>query len=185
MKTALMIYIFSLSSFIYAQDVSFKRGLQIPTIEISGHVSVRCDDGNRGSRNYYYNCYDSSLTNGGSYGQIVVNETPIDADWVKLQKDGTKYIKGSHFNGSTQESKKNFNLWIRTLLQRPLLSMGENLINYTFLKENKEVFSGQMSVQVIEGESRVCRNGSLWYRGSCPSVYSACADYFQKYNYCK
>jgi hypothetical protein len=183
MKLLAIIIMVLSTQYTYALNIGFGHGSTIKTDEVEGYVSVHCRGGDNNSWNNY-SCYSNDLV-GGDYGKVVVNNGTIDADWVKLQREGSKYVKGSKFNALTGETRKNFNLWIRTLLQRPLLEKGENKIIYTFTKNKKIVKTGSFIVTVIEGEFRQCRNGSSTYYGNCPSSYSACDDYFQRHNYCQ
>lgn len=165
-----------------AQNIGFERGNTITTDEIDGYLTVNCHDGR--SRWVTYSCYDIAL-NGGAYGKLVVTNGTIDADWVQLQREGDNIIKGAAFNANTQATGFNFNLWIRTLFQRPLLKKGSNVIHYTFLKNQVEVAQGQFQVDVLEGDYRSCRRSTTTYYGSCPIASSACMDYFRRLNYCK
>lgn len=176
------IILFMLSFSVMAQDVGFKRGAEIVTDEIDGYVSVNCQE--NGSRWITYSCYDIALK-GGAYGKLAVTNGTIDADWVKLQREGDNIIKGAAFNAETQETGFNFNLWIRTLFQKPLLKKGKNIINFTFTKNRAEVAKGQFEVNVVEGEYRSCPRSTSTYYGSCPSAYNACMDYFRRFNYCR
>lgn len=176
--------VFSVLSFqAFSADVGFERGNIIKTDEIDGYVSVNCEERGQ-SRWYSYSCYDIALV-GGAYGKVKVSNGQVDADWVKLRREGSNRIKGAAFNLGTQETGKNFNLWISSLFQRPLLVKGKNTINYTFEKQNQIVSEGQFEVDVIEGEYRTCPRGTLYYYSACPTINTACADYFRRYNYCR
>ncbi len=168
MKALVLITVLGFVQVAMGLDVNLGHGDTIKTDEIEGYVSVHCRGGDNNSWNNY-SCYSNDLA-GGNYGKVVVTNGSIDADWVKLQREGSKYIKGSKFNALTGETRKNFNLWIKSLLQRPLLKMGENKIKYTFTKNKKVVKTGTFTLNVIEGEYRECRNGSSTYYGNCPSV---------------
>lgn len=183
MKLVTVIALLFTSQLAFALNIGFGHGPTIKTDEIEGYVSVQCRGGDNNSWNNY-SCYSNDLV-GGDYGKIIVSQGTIDADWVKIQREGSKYIKGSRFNSLTGETKKNFNLWIKTLLQRPLLKKGQNKIHYTFTKNKKIVKKGSFLVEVVDGEFRQCRNGSSTYYGNCPSSYSACDDYFYRNNYCQ
>ena len=170
-----------------AFDIGFERGNEMSTLDMRGRATVYCNSssGNdRGPEYKYYNC-DDTLLLGGDYGAIVVTNGSVDADWLKLQREGSKYIKGARFNTQTGKTKYNYNLWIRTVFQKPLLKMGENVIKYTFTKRKKVVASGTFTVYVNEGEVRQCRSMTLFGYGSCPSRVMACDDLYRRQNYCK
>lgn len=166
-----------------AADISFERGDTIKTDEIEGVVSVTCEQ-NGQTRTLSLSCYDIALI-GGAYGKIIARNGFIDADWVKLRREGTSTVKGAAFNSSTQQTGNNFNLWIATLFQRPLLIKGKNLIHYDFSKKNQSVETGSFEVEVVEGEFRTCARGSLYYYSSCPPSNLICGEYFRKHNYCR
>lgn len=172
-----------LSFNIAAADVGFERGDTIKTDEIEGVVSVTCEE-NGQTRSMSLSCYDIALI-GGAYGKIIVRNGMIDADWVKLRREGTNKIKGSAFNSELQQTGSNFNLWIATLFQRPLLKKGKNLIHYEFTKKNQSIENGSFEVEVVEGEFRTCGRGSLYYYSSCPPSNIICGEYFRKHNYCR
>lgn len=181
MKNAIWMLCLLISTSALAYDVGLERGDVIQTDEIEGFVSVNCRE-NGQPRWYTYSCYDIALV-GGAYGKLVVTNGSVDADWVKLQRSGQNIIKGAAFNSSTQQTGNNFNLWISTLFQKPLLDKGVNIINYTFEKQGQSVAGGQFQVDVVEGDYRQCPRGSLYF-SSCPSITTACSEYFRRYNYC-
>ena len=183
MRNSIFVFMALLSTSCFGFDVGFERGDSIKTDEIEGFVSVNCEQ-NGQPRWYTYSCYDIALV-GGAYGKLIVSNGSVEADWVKLQREGSRHIKGADFNTSTQQTGNNFNLWIATLFQKPLLEKGLNTINYTFESLGAIVNQGQFEVNVIEGDYRTCPRGSLYYYSSCPSITTACSDYFRRYNYCK
>ncbi len=170
-----------------AFEVQLGDGETVKTVELNGRVSVSCQENTpHGPRtNYYhYYCQSDNLAS-GNYGKVRVVDGSVDADWVKLQREGSRYIKGVKFNSATNESTVSINLWITTLFQKPLLTMGTNTINYTFTKNRVEVEKGTFNVLVETGESRSCRLGNLHYYNYCPGRFNACGDYFRRHNYCK
>ena len=184
MKEIIMLCVLgSLSLGASAFDIGFERGSTIKTDEIDGYVSVNCEERGQ-SRWYSYSCYDIALV-GGAYGKIKVTNGSVDADWVKLRREGSNHIKGAAFNATEQQTGRNFNLWISTLFQKPLLEKGKNLVNFTFEKQGQLVSQGQFEVEIIEGEYRSCPRGTLYYYSACPTINTACSDYFRRYNYCR
>ena len=183
MKVLTVLMLITASFSAHSQTISLERGNTIRTDEISGYVYVSCRQEKK-IKEFGSYCYDLALV-GGSYGKVVVTDGAIDADWVTLQREGTRHIKGARFNPETQATGKKYNLWIRTLLQRALLKKGLNEINYTFKKNKVEVASGVMNIDVVEGDSRACSTRTLYYGNSCPSISQACSDYFYRQNYCR
>ena len=178
-----MALVLSLTTFtVFSQEVSFKRGTEIATDEINGQVTVNCP--NSRGRWMTYSCRNVGLV-GGSYGSIVVLNGTIDADWVTLQREGDSKIKGAAFDSLSQSTGANFNLWLRSLFQSPLLLSGLNRINYKFYKNNILVRSGFFDVQVVPGDYRYCAPSTTTYYGACPVPVNACNDYFRRFNYCR
>jgi len=163
----------------HAFDVNLDRSGDIFEDEIFGRVSVRCN----GNMIRTIRCYDSNLR-GGNYGTLVVTNGSIDADYVKLQREGSRYIKGAKFNAETGQSTVDFNLWVGSALQRPLLTRELNKIKYKFFKNKELVDEGVFEVNVAQGEANDCGWDSRMYQ-QCPSDYQACSDFFRFRNYCQ
>jgi hypothetical protein len=181
----LMILTFTFSSFAF--ELQFERGNEMNTTQLIGNVEVSCFNsiGSNRTRTYnYYRCNDL-LLNGGDYGAVMVVDGSIDADWVKLQREGSRYIKGSRFNAVTGKSKKNYNMWIHSVFQKPLLKVGENIIRYTFTKKKVVVATGSFTVYVHNDVVRQCQRSTIINYGPCPSAYSACQEYYYRQNYCQ
>ncbi len=180
----LALLLMSFSFCVYSQTVSFERGNTMSMVEMEGRLFIQCRDSGGGTDSYSYSCYQQGLV-GGDYGAIKVTDGSIDADWVKLQREGSRYIKGAKFDSTSGTTGYHYNLWIRSLLQRPLLQLGENKIKYTFTKNRQVVKEGEFTVIVTNTESRQCNYDSMYYGGYCPSYSEACGNYFRRQNYCK
>lgn len=163
----------------YALDIQIEGGNEVKVNTKEGLVMVRCSDSRGRRRHYSYQCYNSSLSS-GNFGAIEVLNTNIDADFVKLQRVGSKYIKGVKYFSQHSRSERNLNLWIETLLQRPLLVFGENTLKYQFFKNNELVEKGEFNVHVDYGEQIHCGAGSILY-SFCPTSFRACDDFFFRY----
>ena len=181
MKQLLIIFNFFFVITGYA-TVEFHRGSLMKTDKIQGEVTIHCR-GEQSSLNTY-TCKSNDLA-GGNYGQIIVKDEIIEADWLQLQREGSQEIKGTRFDARTGKTKRSFNLWIKTVLQEPLLKFGKNKILYTFSKRRKVVKKGFFFVQVENGDFRQCRNSSATYYDTCPNIYTACDDYFYRQTYCE
>lgn len=178
MKATLFILVLIQAQLALGLDIQFIRGNTIDFDAYAGRVSARCD-GNY--RSYYCS---ADILAGGDYGAIQVNET-IDADWLKLQRVGSKYIKGAKFDSENGRTGHNYNLWLASFFQRPLLDYGKNTIKYTFTKNKQVVLEGTFEVVVQKRDNYNCYNGHLVYNGSCPSVTTICDDYLFRRNYCR
>jgi hypothetical protein len=177
-----LLFLICLTSHAFAIEVNLDRAEIIFEDRLEGNVSVRCQENNN-SRTLYYNCQESVLRD-GNYAKLVVTNGSIDADYVKLQRLGSKYIKGATFNANTGISKGSFNLWVGSLFQRPMLNRGVNTIKYKFFKNKKIVGEGEFDVDVVRGKTRDCGYGSLSV-GSCLGAYEACSEFYRRRNYCR
>jgi hypothetical protein len=174
-----------LSSFAYGADLGFKGGNNFQTINLSGSGRIYCP-GSGESR--FIRCDFQYLVPGErayfAYGE------EIDADRVKLtaiREDGSTRSKDSKYRSSKGRSSKSFNLWIRTLFQRPLLKMGVNTIAVEMTKDGSIVAEDEFVATVEQGESRQCSYRSVYGRfdSDCESIYRACDRYFAAQNYCR
>ncbi|MDC1175468.1 hypothetical protein OAT67_08720, partial [Bacteriovoracaceae bacterium] len=146
-----------------------------------GTVTVNCPTETR-----IVNCYDSYLS--PSSVSKFTYEGAQEVDKVKLEaihEDGDSRDKSSRMKNGV--STKRINLWISTLFQRPLLDYGQNIVNYTFSNNGREVESAQLNVVVEQLPTRYCSWGT--YRAfsdsQCQNTASICSDYFRRYNDCR
>lgn len=170
------------STLVSAFTVSLERGDIVDEISMRGSLGVRCTDGQR-TRTFYSSCYDSFLK-GGNYGRIVLSNGSLDADYVKIKNIKSKWVKKLKFDSEKGQTRKNLNLWVRSLTQRAKLYRGENTLTYRFYKNKKEVASGEFTITVVEGENRNCSRRFEQY-SVCPSVSTACYNYFRGQNFCR
>ncbi len=119
----------------------------------------------------------------GEFDHLVFPST-IDADKVTLTRTNTRgdtRTKSSDIRNGQSRSKKSFNLWIRTLFQRPLLSMGDNTIRYSFEKNGNVIEEGTFHTQVIDGGIKSCRHLTLTGgQGECQNPSLKCNEYFRR-----
>lgn len=164
----------------FALDIGFDRTGEILENQISGRVTLYCP-----GRIDNFSCYESGLI-GGNRSKLFVKNGSIDADQVKLQRVGSRKVKVSKFYSKSGISKSNFNLWIGTLTQRPLLKRGQNTIRYRFYKKKQLVHEGEFDVLVTTNERRDCGWGTVSSRiMQCPDRYSVCNQFFRLRNYCR
>jgi hypothetical protein len=114
----------------------------------------------------------------------------IDAEKVVLEalhQQGSRRNKKSTFDAVQGESKKYFNLWLGSLLQRPLLRTGKNTINYKLQKSGNIVKSGTFIVNVKSSEAKRCRNRVYHSQrdGDCQNPSFLCQRYFSEQAYCQ
>lgn len=180
--------IFSLFIVFSAQavDVSFEAGTDFEATTLRARAIIYCSSGN--SQISHITCSKSTLTpRRKSY--LKVSNGRIDADKVTLtvfHEDGSSRSKTQKYSASQGKSKKQFNLWVKSLFQRPLLEQGLNTVLYKFTKNGSTVYDGEFSVMVNEGTRRACPYGKIFSNdeSDCSNQTSACVKYFRQYRDC-
>ena len=172
---------------ISANAAGFKLGDTIEYAKIYGNLSVSCYE-NGISDNVIHRCqaYDIEPA---SYSYFI--GTPgINADKVVLTahwENGKVKTKKHSYSTENGRTKKPVNLLVTTLLQRPLLSTGQNMVVYKMLHNNEEVSSGEFEINVVRGETRPCHHGHHFSNSmsDCKSSGNACNRYFDRENNCR
>lgn len=155
--------------------------------DIEGRIRVQCRS-DYGIETTFYNCHHQYLE--PNTWVKFYNRTGVIADKVKItsfHEDGSERKKESKFDFEKGESKDKFNLWVLTLLQRPLLEYGNNLIEFSMLYENKSVQRGNFEVIVDYGKALVCPSKSYYSNNSDDCRYSnrLCNRYFSESSDCR
>lgn len=184
MKSLLSTVALLLLSFTAQAQTGLKVGDRLENHRLSGQIHVTCYE--RGQRDSaYVNCRDSYLS--PSIRSKFTYDSGVKADKVTLtytNSSGKTKTKSSRLRGN--ESRENFNLWIWTLTQRPLLKSGENTIEYKLSNDGSTVETGSFDVLVEPLPVRTC--GYRSYRSSrlsdCKNASYVCAQYFRDMNYC-
>lgn len=183
MKTTQLIVAIFLVPQLMAFDAGFKAGSSFTAFNIEGALTVSCPGEIK-----HFSCRGYDLN--PAMRSRFYSTSGVDADKVNLvvtRANGSTKDKSSKFNSETGESKKSFNLWIRTLFQRPLLKLGVNTVTYELLKDDQVVESGEFTVNVEKGETKYCDNG--WYRSStnhdCSMQSTMCSRYINDPVYCR
>ncbi|EQC43703.1 hypothetical protein [Bacteriovorax sp. Seq25_V] len=181
-----MLKVLLLSTLLSASVFSagLEKGDEFQAHYVSGNVSVTCFTA-EGTKHANFRCTDSYLT--PSMGSKFVTDEVVDADKVTLtyvDSRGKKKSKSSSFKGTS--SKSNFNLWIWTLTQRPMLQVGENEIEYKLTKKKSEVMSGAFNVVVNAQQPRTCsyRSYTSSLASDCEAGSNICSRYFRDQNDC-
>ena len=181
---ALFLTLFSYQTF----AAGFTAGEQFNAIALEGRLSVSCFDATGSSYGTTY-C-SSEILNPAEYSYF--KGPNIDADSVTLQatweSGKVTKTKTEKYDAKTGKSKKSFNLWISTLLQRPLLDYGKNTVAYKLTKGGAVVEEGTFIVEVTKGEKRVCQRPGFYQSNNkqdCSFPSNFCSRYFQENNYCR
>jgi hypothetical protein len=180
----LMLLLVSAQSF----AVGFSGGEQFSTQEISGRLTLQCNWPS-GMSTVFTDCR-AQILNPEEYAYLIGPQ--INADHISLRatrEDGSlSKNKTAEYDGVNGKSKTPFNLWIKTLLQKPLLGLGKNVINYSFKKDNKALETGSFNVFVVDGGIAECTRMGFYYsnlESDCISPSNFCARYFSENNYCQ
>jgi len=173
---------------LFANELAgFRSGNNLTVAHLRGEILIHC---------FEYDAYETSfqrcaanMLSGGNWSKFYY-DADIDADKVELiatWENGKIVKKSSAFNRLHKESSSSFNLWVWTLLQRPLLDAGNNNIHYRLLKNNVLMAEGDFVVSINQEESRQCR--FRVYNSSnnmdCINSTFICDRYFWEENYCK
>lgn len=165
----------------------FDVGNEFQATELRGSVSVTCPSRWGGMQTASFQCYLDAL-DPVEYARFRT-DAPVDADAVELKaihQDGSSRTKGGSYSASKSRSES-FNLWIRTLTQKPLLEFGKNTIGYTMKKNKKVVASGTFVANVSDGGMRSCRHEwqSSGNPSDCENGSMVCDRMFMNQNYCQ
>jgi len=176
MMKIISIMVAALFSFSVA-GAGFEHGNSYSHITFEGSVTASCDSS---TRSYYCSAYGLTPS---MYTKLVTAQS-LDANKFVVtatHESGKTRTKKGKFKGT---KSKAINLWLRTLLQRPLLDMGVNQISYQILKGKTVVKSGSFEVTVDRGERRACRRGYIRMLGDDCSSARVCDEYFRR-GYCR
>lgn len=170
----------------FAIETGLEVGNNLQAVELTGDLLVYCND-SRSTDTARHRC--SRLTLDPAEMSRFVTD-PIEADYVTLKAlraDGSRLTKSDYFDGQKGKSSGRFNLWISTLLQRPMLDIGKNEIAYDLKFKGQVVKSGNFTVNVVRGPGRRCRYDRIDSRdlNDCRSSYNICQQYFRQHNYCE
>lgn len=169
-------------------NTGFEIGNELTAVYVEGSVTVFCWEPGRGQETGRFRC-SAEILNPYEFSRFQT-ESGIDADRVILtarHEDGSSRTKDGKFNPSTGKSHSEFNLWVHTVLQRPLLEMGINKVTYVLNKANREVKAGEFTAVVERGPDRHCPHAQMNSNrlSDCRTSGDACREYFRRFNYCQ
>jgi hypothetical protein len=169
-----------------AVETGLEIGNNLQAVELTGDLLVYCND-SRSTDMARHRCSRLTL-DPAEMSRFVVD--PIEADYVTLKAsraDGARLTKNDYFDGQKGKSSGRFNLWISTLLQRPMLDIGKNEIAYDLKFKGQVVKSGNFTVNVVRGPGRRCRYDRIDSRdlNDCRSSHNICGQYFRQNNFCE
>lgn len=195
MKNTLIALAFALTSnFAFAADPGFVTGNQFTAVPVSVHISVSCQQSGwpPSGPTYGAGLCEDVILNPAEYVSFV-GPTDIDANQISLKvtrPNGSWLEKIAGYDAAKGKSTSTFNLWMRSLTQKPLLNYGDNAITYSFRKNGQEVLGGSLTATVSEGEERRCRYSEHFTSGNssdCTFVTNGpyCRMAFARQNWCQ
>lgn len=188
MKTLIATILLGLSPYAFA-DGGFTAGNDFEATWIEGEITLRCDDASSGRSDFAHFRCTSEILDPAEYSYF--KGPQIDADKVTLlatREDGSTREKSGDYDATAGKSKSSFNLWISTLLQRPLLKTGKNEISWKLTKEGAPVAEGKFDANVKQGKDRSCKYRRTYFSSNindCSTGGFYCDRYFQDENYCQ
>lgn len=189
MKTLFSIVLVLIINPSLSNAAGFSGGDKYTSHLIEGRLTVSCPQGPTGPSTGSTFCH-ANILDPGEYTYFVGPK--IDADTVKLQatrEDGSLSVaKSAAYDAVNGKSKKSFNLWIRTVLQKPLLGLGKNSIHFVLTKNGATVEEGAFEVTVDDGGRNVCARAGFYFSqlsADCANPQNLCGRYFSENNYCK
>lgn len=191
MEKLILLYAFLfalfLSNITFAQSASFSTGNDLKLYNVFGDIVVTCES-NNAHESQNFTCRDNIIE--PSPYAYFLGAKGNGADSVQLvsnRNDGSTRTKTLSYNEGIGKSTELANLWVSTLLQRPLLKEGLNIVDYTYYKGSQPLNSGRFNVQVSFSGSRNCQKSYYTSKdiNDCRSPYSVCQRYFEQFNWCK
>jgi hypothetical protein len=173
-------------SAVMAADAGFGGLTEFEAVELQGSVLVTCP-GRSTQENRSYRCYGETLL--PAELAHFTHDGGVQADRVELvarHADGSSRKSARKFDAGRGRSQQPFNLWLSSLIQRPLLKLGVNAIRYTMKAGAETVEQGEFEVDVKEGAGRECafRHYSSSNPQDCRSSANVCARYFAEGGNC-
>jgi len=187
MTTTITILLSALISLLaHAEIAGFSDGSLFTPVHLSGDIHITCSNPN-GHNSTIYRCQDSYFSP-ATHSKFVIDSN-IDADTVVLKayhQDSSTTSKNGDFIPEAGQSKKAFNLWVRTVFQKPLLKIGQNIVEYSLYKKDVLVESGEFKVNTTPKTDKRCRRESYVSSdlNDCNFPSLMCARYFREQNYC-
>jgi len=173
MRTTLFALTFLLTFSAHANG-QFENGSQFTATSYSGEVHMHCP-----SQSQVYFCHENQLSPAEFSYFITDNTDANEVNIISNLANGKTREKSANIKNG--KSTKRLNLWISTLLQRPLLSLGVNHLQYTLKNNDTVVEQGDFSVEVQEGRAKRCAPLHIWgSTNDCNSQSLACSQYFNR-----
>ena len=169
-----------------AQSIGFGNN-EFSINPISGSIQVNCTEADQ-SLTEVYDCQDDRLSPFDMAFFQGPNAVTADQLYVTIRReDNTLRDKVTGYDNQNFTSDVRLNLWLTSLLQRPLLAEGRNQVTYKISKFGVTVGSGQLVVNVNPGKALSCPFHNYYSNKivDCQNPYQLCQRYFNEFNYCR
>lgn len=171
------------SSLLNAQE--FMSGSEFTATDWQGEYVMDCFPAG-GIHKVYVKCAENYLTPHET--DYFVHPAVDGAKKVRLtsiHEDGSSESKTARFDNKKGRTSGTVNLWIRTLLQTPLLNYGTNKVTYELIDNKKNTLNaGQFEVTVKQGKPKLCPTAyytSSYIEDCRSSASNKCSQYFYEY----
>ena len=174
-----------LSSWSAFANVGFAEGSRYKIAPLDGHLSVSCLEN---QSRYQFTCRSSSLgpVNRSYFqGPVMTNADTIEI--VATGEDGTQVRKVDDYDPILGRSFSRINLGVDLFLDRPLLQLGRNRIDYKLYKRNQLVSHGSLFVDVVRDTRRTCSSQTVVISQArdCQSQFTLCQKFFERNTSCQ
>lgn len=169
--------------------VGFSGGDVFQAVDLEGEISLTCQEPGTGRTEYSQFRCTGEILEPGEFSWFM-GPRGVAADQVELSaihEDGSSRTKSEKYDEVAGRTSSTVNLWVWTLLQRPLLEMGRNTVNYRLTKGTRETSSGKFEVRVERAPTRTCRFRRSYFSSNmqdCQTGGGWCGQYFGDESYC-
>lgn len=192
MKIPIVVSLFcflSLSAPFAQAEIGLKHGNDVTAVLSRGSLTLQCQDSMHGGPTMgLFNC-EQDLLIPGDFDYFVGPER-IQGNQLTLtatHEDGSTRTKNLGYDSAKGQSSDTINLWIYTVLQRPLLDGGLNKVSYSISYKGQQTARGEFNVNVKNGGVKTCSHRGFYFSynsNDCQNGGNFCQRYFQENNYC-
>jgi hypothetical protein len=169
--------------------VGFSGGEVFQAVGLEGEISLTCQEPGTGRLEHSQFRCSGEVLEPGEFSWFV-GPLGVAGDSVELiaqHEDGSSRTKNEKYDEAAGRTSSAVNLWVWTLLQRPLLEIGKNAVSYRITKSSRETSSGQFEVRVERTPTRTCRFRRSYFSSNmqdCQTGGGWCGQYFGDESYC-
>lgn len=183
-----LILILLLSFFSRAQSASFTSGVNFTGFRVRGKLSVSCRARTSAPISRSTIC-DFNILNSNEKEYFIGNTSGATMLKIQAKRENSTLseVQMVSYDGEKGVSKQPINLWLRSLIQRPLLGIGKNTVHFILTQKSKIIEDQNFDVIVKEGGEKTCTEIGFYsslLSSDCDSPQNLCERYFSENNYC-